>query len=226
MITLAPPLNISCPCPECKTFLLPIPHTTSQRRKTHKMRRVGSPLIVTSFTNAPSSQQHTTIFSPCTATLPSHIKTTSQLLSPLVLNASTKVSATPHLLSPFVPKTPGPARCTFASCTSRVEVRIGGEWGNKLCKAHAGELRRCVGDMVRDWEGMGARKRGVVLCAGRGSERKVLGNRVGSEKKGVGGAMRTPVGEDMRTRRRVGGVWGLESRESKKVGGGEGEDSD
>jgi hypothetical protein len=211
MLTCGPPLNISCPCPHCTTFLLPIP----SRKLTKK--RLPSPLIITSFNPPRASDVGFDLLSPRTATLSKSGRT--QLLSPLVLGA-TKISTTPHLLSPFVPKTPGPARCTFGMCSARVEIRVGGEWGNKLCRAHAGELKRCVGDMVRDWEGRRARKRGVV-SAGRGSERKVLGLGIG-----IGGekeVVRAPVSEEMRTRRRVGEVWGLESR---RVGECDGEESD
>jgi hypothetical protein len=96
-----------------------------------------------------------------------------------------------RLLSPFVPKRPWPARCTYGVCSARVEVRVGEEYGNKLCKMHAAELRTCVRDMVQDWgwrEGL---------------------DKMGSFEGSVEGSVERSV-EEVRVRRRVGGMWRLE----------------
>lgn len=135
MISVATPLNVSCSCTECNTFLQPISHMTTPRtsnkerdleRTKNKLDDLFSPLIINKSRRAPS------IFIPSNWNLP--------------------------VPSPFVPRTPGLGCCTHATCSEQITMASGISYRNLLCSRHSDELRGSVKEMVESWAGKEAER--------------------------------------------------------------------
>jgi hypothetical protein len=135
MISVATPLNISCLCTECNTFLQPTSHLTTPRSSNKetltkqtktKLEALYSPLLIT------KSQKRPSIFIPSNWNLP--------------------------VPSPFSPRTPGLRRCTHAMCKEQITITYGISYRNALCQRHSEDLRGSVKDMMESWAGKEAER--------------------------------------------------------------------
>jgi hypothetical protein len=140
MISVATPLNISCSCTECNTFLQPISHLTTSRSSNKeniakqtktKLEALCSPLFIN------KSQKRPSILIPSYWNLP--------------------------VPSPFSPRTPGLRRCTHALCDEQITTTLGISYRNALCRRHSEELKGSVKDMMESWAGKEAERQARTM---------------------------------------------------------------